>query len=652
MLTPVGPEAAPATQVRLLYRLSDPALSELGLEDFLDELLDRVQDALAVDTVAILLLDAENDQLIARAAKGVEEEVEQGVRIPIGEGFAGRIALERVAIFIADVDHADILNPILRQKGIRSLLGVPLIVEGDVIGVLHVGSLRPRTFGTQDLALLQVAASRAAPGIERARLYSALEHEHRSAMILQRSLLPKQLVNTLGIASAARYLPASDEVGGDWYDVFELPGGSLGVAIGDVVGHGLGAAALMGQLRTALHAYGISGHSPGRSLELLDRFLQAMPDYGMATVAYAVLEPESGELTLASAGHLPPLIVSSSGGYLFDIEPSAPLGALSFGYRPEHKGRLEEGETLVMYTDGLVERPGVPVSDSIELLRDTIAGASSAEEACQLAVQLVPLEGLKDDLAIVALQNVHIPKELTLSLPARPDVLAGLRRILRRWLRARGATNDEITEITLAANEACANAVEHAYSPAPAHFSFRALVDQGDVVISVTDAGSWREPRGSDRGRGLRIMDAAMEAIEIREASAQGTQIVMRRKLGGWTRRPQLRIPRAHRRGPDHGRDRPLQRGCIRDALTEGMPNHAMALVLDLSAIEYLDSSGIQLIYRLREDLRIRGQDLTLVIPPGSAANAALRLAGVENRIRTTPTLDEALDALTDPADG
>src|SRR6202030_3606782 len=131
-----------------------------SLDELLDELLVRVQEVLEVDTVAILLLDEESQQLVARAAEGIEEEVERGVQIPCGRGFAGRIASERAAIFIADVDHADILNPILREKGISSLLGVPLIVEGQLIGVLHVGSLQPRAFGERDLAILQVAAAR------------------------------------------------------------------------------------------------------------------------------------------------------------------------------------------------------------------------------------------------------------------------------------------------------------------------------------------------------------------------------------------------------------------------------------------------------------------------------------------------------------
>src|SRR5690348_16314088 len=122
VLPRAAPFLAPADQVRILSGLSDPALSELGLEELLAEVLERVQEALSVDTVAILLYDPDAQQLVARAAKGIEEEVEQGVRLPLGKGFAGRIAAERVAIAIADVDHADILNPILREKGISSLL--------------------------------------------------------------------------------------------------------------------------------------------------------------------------------------------------------------------------------------------------------------------------------------------------------------------------------------------------------------------------------------------------------------------------------------------------------------------------------------------------------------------------------------------------
>jgi GAF domain-containing protein/anti-sigma regulatory factor (Ser/Thr protein kinase) len=531
VLTPAAPELAPSDQLETLYRLSDPALSELDLNEFLDELLVRVREVLEVDTVAILLYDAEAHELVARAAQGIEEEVEAGVRLPLGHGFAGRIAAERVAIFIPDVDHADILNPILREKGIRSLLGVPLVVEGELIGVLHVGSLTPREFGQRDLAVLQVAAARAAPGIERARLFSALEREHRVAMILQRSLLPKRLADVVGVKTAARYLPATDEVGGDWYDVFELARGRLGVAIGDVVGHGVRAAALMGQLRTALHAYAMQDYGPARTLELVDRYIQAMPDYAMATAAYAVFEPDTGEVQIASAGHLPPVIVSHAGGRVVEITPSAPLGAFAYGRVQEQALLLGPGETLVLYTDGLIERPGTPLTESIDALVDVVRASTSVEGLVRRAVEhMLPAGKLRDDVAIVAIQNSEIAEDLHLQLRADPKVLAELRHVLRRWLRHQGADDPQTLEITLAVSEACTNAIEHAYSPAPAEFSLTATVQDGVVRFVVTDGGRWRPPRGQDRGRGLTIIRAAMDDVEV-NSSANGTEIVMRRRI-------------------------------------------------------------------------------------------------------------------------
>ena len=139
------PMPSPEVAIRELQRISDAALASLSMQELLNELLERVAAILTTDTAAILLLDEVAGDLVAQAAKGIEEEVEQGVRIPVGRGFAGRIAAERRAVAIEDVDHADILNPILREKGIRSLLGVPLLVEGRVIGVLHVGTLVPGT---------------------------------------------------------------------------------------------------------------------------------------------------------------------------------------------------------------------------------------------------------------------------------------------------------------------------------------------------------------------------------------------------------------------------------------------------------------------------------------------------------------------------
>jgi len=160
-------------QLHRLQAVTDIALAHLELEELLAQLLGRVRDALSADTCAILMLDHDTNELVARAAIGIEEEVEQGVRIPVGKGFAGQVAASKAPVILPDVDHADVLNPILRQKGIKSLLGVPLLISGDVLGVMHVGSLTHREFDADDVELLQLVADRVALAIEHARAFEA-----------------------------------------------------------------------------------------------------------------------------------------------------------------------------------------------------------------------------------------------------------------------------------------------------------------------------------------------------------------------------------------------------------------------------------------------------------------------------------------------
>jgi signal transduction histidine kinase len=172
--SPRSGSAAPAETLRKLQAVTDAALAHLSLDELLAELLTRVRDALEADTCAVLLLDETGTELVARAAKGLEEEVEQSVRIPVGEGFAGRVAAERAPVVIADVNHADVLNPILREKGVKSLLGVPLVAHERVLGIIHVGTLSPRAFSGEDVELLEVVAERVALGVDRATLYEEL----------------------------------------------------------------------------------------------------------------------------------------------------------------------------------------------------------------------------------------------------------------------------------------------------------------------------------------------------------------------------------------------------------------------------------------------------------------------------------------------
>jgi anti-sigma regulatory factor (Ser/Thr protein kinase)/putative methionine-R-sulfoxide reductase with GAF domain len=522
-----------AQQLLHVYRLSEQALAEMPLEALLDELLSRTREILDVDTVAILLLDENGEELVARAAKGLEEEVERGVRIPLGGGFAGRIAAERTPIFIADVDHAEVLNPILRDKGIRSLLGVPLIVDGKSVGVLHVGTLTPREFTNDNAALLQVVAQRAAPAIERARLYEALDREHRGAVALQRSLLPESVPDIVGVDIAARYMPARDEVGGDWYDVIDLPGGQVGLAIGDVAGHGVRAAALMGQLRTGLRAYALDGYAPGETLKHVDRLLHTVRGEGMATAAYAILDPATGALRLASAGHPPAVVVPSSGrAYLLESKPAPPLGTLPFGTYRETEATLAPGDALMLYTDGLVERRREPLTVGLERLRVHASVVASADALAQRVVnRLVPPDGADDDVAIVVVRNLPIPAQMRLRFPATPQVLSQIRQVLRRWLHAHGAAAEDIAALTLACGEACANAIEHAYSPAPtSSFEVDTEYVDGLVTLAVRDSGRWRPSRTKDRGRGLFMIEATVDQLDVRSTGA-GTEVVMRRRL-------------------------------------------------------------------------------------------------------------------------
>jgi anti-sigma regulatory factor (Ser/Thr protein kinase) len=326
-------------------------------------------------------------------------------------------------------------------------------------------------------------------------------------------------------------MPASYGVGGDWYDFFQLPRGRFGMVIGDVVGHGLKAAALMGQLRTALHAYALEDHPPGQTLQLVDRYIRSMPQSAMATAAYAVLDPETGGLQLASAGHLPPLVITGGEGRVLDVPPSPPLGAFPYATWSDFETSLDGGETLLFYTDGLVERPGTPLLESVQRLVAVTAEATGAEEACQLAVeQMIPFGRLRDDIAIAAMHYGIVPEVLSMRLPTNPPVLAEVRRMLRRWLLARDVSEADIREIVLAVSEACANAIEHAYSPAPAEFEVTATASEDELRFVVRDEGAWRSPRGVNRGRGLNVVRAAMDDVEVRPSDT-GTEVVMTRRV-------------------------------------------------------------------------------------------------------------------------
>jgi anti-sigma regulatory factor (Ser/Thr protein kinase)/putative methionine-R-sulfoxide reductase with GAF domain len=517
-------------RLRALQKITDAALSNLPLERMLGELLLRLTELLAADTAAILLLEDDGRTLVARAAKGLEEEVTRQVRIPVGRGFAGRIARERRPIRIADIEHADVFNPLLKEKGLTSLLGVPLQLEGRLLGVMHVGSLVQRDFGDDDVELLQLAGDRVALAIG-GRL---AERERGLADAFQRSLMPP-LPTIPGVALGGRYIPAaSTQLGGDWYDAFLVPNGKVGVAIGDVVGQGFHAAALMGQLRSALRAYALERRPPKEVLERLNALLRQLePGWG-ATVLYAIVDPSSGDTTMASAGQLPPLFLERDGSSRFvELLGSVPLGSVRRPQYDEVHVEVPPGSLLVLFTDGLVERAGESLDQGFARFQRALVGApEDPQELCDRAIEVLLPEGPKsDDVAVLVIGVIPFSDPLEVRLPADPDTMPLLRRVIRRWLSEVGASEEEIGEIALATCEACANAIEHAYSPVSAEFVVSATRSApGEVLVTVSDRGQWRSPRGVNRGRGLLLMEGLMDSVVV-DRQVNGTAVRLARRL-------------------------------------------------------------------------------------------------------------------------
>jgi putative methionine-R-sulfoxide reductase with GAF domain len=377
-------------------------ISRLGEREFLAELLDRVKDILYVDTAAVLLLDFSSGQLVAAAAAGLEEEVRQGVRIPVGRGFAGRIAAQHKPVILDHVDHTTVLNPILWRKGIKSMLGVPLVAGGRVIGVMHVGSLTARQFTGDDAGLLQLAADRAATAVQPI----ATRAGRVAAAALQRSLLPSRLPEVEGAQIAARYVPGSGVVGGDWYDVFTLASGELGIVMGDVAGSGLPAAVIMGRMRGALRAYALESRDPADVLDRLDANMQYFEPGALATVVYAVIDPALDQIQISLAGHLPPVIARpGQPAELADVPPGLMIGVAPGERRRTGTVQIPPGTLLCFYTDGLIERHDEPIDDSLERLCQAVS-ADPPEDACAAVMAtLVGNQPARDDIALLVFRR-------------------------------------------------------------------------------------------------------------------------------------------------------------------------------------------------------------------------------------------------------
>src|SRR5688572_93130 len=279
---------------------------------------------LDTDTATVLLVDDDTGELVTAAVSGTDDDIRLGLRLAPGEGFAGRVAVEGRPVIIDDVATSELRSSTLRSRGLRTLLGVPLLAGSQVTGVLHIGSTRPRRFGPDDVHLLRLVAERAALAIETRRPNVA----RAAAAALARSLIPSQPPAVPGLDISGRYLPAGEGgVGGDWYDILPLPSARVGIAIGDVVGRGLPAAVVMGRLRSALRAYALESSDPAEVLVRLDRKLQHFEAGQMTTVLYGVFDPSLQTIAVSSAGHPLPMAVTEHGeACSLDVPVDPPLG--------------------------------------------------------------------------------------------------------------------------------------------------------------------------------------------------------------------------------------------------------------------------------------------------------------------------------------
>ncbi|MEU7873981.1 GAF domain-containing SpoIIE family protein phosphatase [Dactylosporangium sp. NPDC049140] len=390
-------------QLRRLQLVTDAALSKLGVEDLLEELLVRARELLHADTATVMLLDPTGAELVATATSGLEREVRQGVRVPVGRGFAGTVAATAQPLAIDRVDETNVMSPVVLHEHIASMLGVPMITAGRLLGVLYVGARRPRRFAAGDIELLQLVADRIAPATQ-ARMHSL---DRATAYALQRSLLPTRPPDMAGLELAVRYVPGAEVgVGGDWYDVFELPSGAIGVAVGDVAGNGLRAAVVMGRIRSALRAYALETDDPADVLTRLDRKIHRFEPGAMATAIYAVIDPSLDTVTMSTAGHPPPMFATpATPGELLTIRANLPLGTDMHLARTNTALALPTGGTLLFYTDGLVERRARSISEGLDRLAAAVTATAPDRLCTTVMATMLQDQPAGDDIALLALRR-------------------------------------------------------------------------------------------------------------------------------------------------------------------------------------------------------------------------------------------------------
>ena len=383
----------------------------------------------------------------------------------------------------------------------------------------------PRWVSGEDRLLVTVLIGHLSLAMQHVRQF---ESARETAMTLQRAMLPT-LQPPAGFA--VRYEPAVPplEIGGDWYDVLPVGDHRIGIVVGDCVGRGLPAAAIMGQLRSSARALLLTGAQPAVLLEQLDSAASLIPNAYCTTVFLAILDTESGLLQYSNAGHMPAVLAGAgSGTTMLTDARSVPLAVRRDGPRPQVSRLLRPGSTLMLFTDGLVERKRESIDDGIaraaDVLLDTMRLPPDSVADAMLG-ELAPAAGYDDDVAMVIYRHELVP--LRIESEANADNLAGVRRRLAGWLRAADVPDELAADIVLVISEACTNSVEHAYR---GHSVGTMLVEVeavgGGVHARVGDSGSWKTPAAQPRngGRGLPLIKAISDSVEL-HCTAAGTTL-------------------------------------------------------------------------------------------------------------------------------
>ncbi|MDL4814255.1 SpoIIE family protein phosphatase [Actinomadura opuntiae] len=435
-----------------------------------------------------------------------------------------------------DEEHRAMLTglrrrPLLTSTAVAGGAGIALEhPDGPLALWIDLGDGRP--FSNEDHMLLALLAGSLAQGLARVH---QIDQQRQTALALQRAILgPSQLPPGF----AVRYEPATRplEVGGDWYDTIALPDGRTGIVVGDCVGRGLPAAAVMGQLRSACRALLLQDASPAQTLTALDRFAELIPGARCTTVFCAVLDPATGRLTYSSAGHPPGILAHPDGTTeLLDEGRSTPLAIFTgHGERPQARCTLPPRSTLLLYTDGLVERRRRPLTAGIEQAGSAVQDGRTApveELASDLMARLAPADGYDDDVALLLYRQ---PAPLEVSFPAESAQLAPVRNALRDWLTRCALPPQQAQRILVAAGEAVANAIEHGHRDNPGStVRLRAAATAEDLRLSIIDTGTWKNPRphgDGRRGRGLTLMRALMQQVRLHRADT-GTTVEMRTRI-------------------------------------------------------------------------------------------------------------------------